>query len=337
MIQINGNYFVKGTSQKQQSSFFFYPSGDIFIDIDNAQRPIGSTIDNISPRVGSSARYIRFANGAKIESFDNDAIDQIASRFSSNPGHEILYLLESKMKLIIIMSILVIGIVVSGITHGIPFLANKAAVAIPKSINNSLGRGTLELLDKLYFETSNLKQEQRELLLNEFKNMSEELQVEQTLILHFRNGSSMGANAFSLPSGDIIVTDQLVELADNNQQIISVLAHEIGHVVERHSLRQVLQSMSIVVLVSIMSGDVGTASSLTASLPTLLIQANYSRSFETEADQFAIEYLRKKNIPEKAFSTMLLKLENSHSSDDTLSFLSSHPMTKQRIKNTESN
>ena len=55
-------------------------------------------------------------------------------------------------------------------------------------------------------------------------------------VLLFRDGGKFGANAFALPSGKIIVTDQLASLL-NDEQIVGVLAHELGHVVYRHGMR----------------------------------------------------------------------------------------------------
>ena len=48
--------------------------------------------------------------------------------------------------------------------------------------------------------------------------------------LEFRHGGYIDANAFALPSGIIVMTDELVELAKSDDELISVLAHEIGHV-----------------------------------------------------------------------------------------------------------
>jgi Zn-dependent protease with chaperone function len=57
--------------------------------------------------------------------------------------------------------------------------------------------------------------------------------------LLFRDGGSVGANAFALPGGTVIATDQFIQLSENDDEIIAVLAHEIGHVRHQHSLRQI--------------------------------------------------------------------------------------------------
>ena len=86
----------------------------------------------------------------------------------------------------------------------------------------------------------------------------------------------MGANAFALPNGTIVVTDDLVKLAEHDDELVAVLAHEIGHVVSRHALRRVLQDSGVMLLVAGITGDIVSISSLAAALPTLLIEAKYS-------------------------------------------------------------
>jgi Zn-dependent protease with chaperone function len=68
-----------------------------------------------------------------------------------------------------------------------------------------------------------------------------------------------------------------------------VLAHEAGHVIGRHGLRQVLQNSMTTLFVLYATGD---ASSLGVALPVVLVQAGYSREFEAEADRFALDLLR---------------------------------------------
>ncbi len=61
--------------------------------------------------------------------------------------------------------------------------------------------------------------------------------------LNFREGGAIGPNAFALPSGTIILTDELVDIAgDDNDMVLAVLAHEIGHVDKKHSLRQIYRA-----------------------------------------------------------------------------------------------
>ena len=87
------------------------------------------------------------------------------------------------------------------------------------------------------------------------------------------------------------MTDELVELAEEENEIVAVLAHEVGHVRGRHSLRLLLQdSVAALLLVGIL-GDVSTASLIVASVPSVLVEAKHSREIEAEADDFADAWL----------------------------------------------
>src|SRR4029077_985450 len=93
--------------------------------------------------------------------------------------------------------------------------------------------------------------------------------------LEFRACKGMGPNAFALPGGAIVLTDDLVELAENDAQISAVLAHEIGHVRNRHGLRLALQATGLSALIAALAGDAVSITSLAATLPTALLQSGY--------------------------------------------------------------
>jgi Zn-dependent protease with chaperone function len=113
--------------------------------------------------------------------------------------------------------------------------------------------------------------------------------------------------------------------------VASVLAHELGHVVERHGIRTVLQHSIISMVAIVLTGDV---SSLTVGLPALLVKAKYSREFEKEADAYALNMLSNHKIPAKYFAAMLERLtqDSEDKGKDIMTYISSHPSTADRIK-----
>ena len=84
----------------------------------------------------------------------------------------------------------------------------------------------------------------------------------------------MGANAVALPAGIIIMTDALVELSENDEELAAVLAHEIGHVRNRHALRALLQNSVVAGSIILVTGDASSAGSIAAGIPTLLARAD---------------------------------------------------------------
>ncbi len=94
----------------------------------------------------------------------------------------------------------------------------------------------------------------------------------------------------ALPNGAIVLTDGLVTLlADRPDAVIGVLAHELGHLQLRHSMRLLLEVSALTGLSAIVLGD---ASGIIAQAPLLLGVLSYSREHETEADDQAITMMR---------------------------------------------
>ena len=165
-------------------------------------------------------------------------------------------------------------------------------MALPHKVDRHLGRQALEVLDHLVFEPSQLAAATRERLTRRFDELATATQSKGAMRLVFRASPTIGANAFALPSGTVVMTDELVQLAAHEDEAVAVLAHELGHVQARHTLRSVLQSSATVVLFAVMTGDLASLSSLSATLPTFLLQMKYSRAFELELTTMRLQCCR---------------------------------------------
>ena len=125
----------------------------------------------------------------------------------------------------------------------------------------------------------------------------------------------MGANALALPGGIIILTDELFKLAENDEQVLAILAHEIGHIEYQHGLRSLFQDSLTALFLAGLLGDMSSVTSVSATLPTILVESRYSREFEQEADQYAVHYLNAQNIEIEQFIRILTLLEQPQTSD----------------------
>jgi Zn-dependent protease with chaperone function len=173
-------------------------------------------------------------------------------------------------------------------------------------------------MDRLFFSPSELNEpRQRELhaIFSDihaiFSDIAEASTDDHEFKLIFRKSPRIGANAFALPSGIVVVTDELVTLARNDNEIIAVLAHEIGHVVHRHALRRLLQDSTVVLVIAAVTGDIASITSLAATIPVVLVEAKYSRDFEREADDYSLQYLRTNDISPRHFADILQRMEQS--------------------------
>ena len=163
------------------------------------------------------------------------------------------------------------------------------------------------------------------------------------LAYHFYIINSAAVNAFALPGGHIYVTRGLIQRTETGGELAGVLAHEIGHVVERHGVARLerhLRTGSLVnVLYSIiLGGEPELLRQNALQLAGFLWSARHSREDEQEADRLAVRYLRESGIdPEEMVSLLesLLEEEQADSSSLASEWFSTHPLTQSRIDQTE--
>ena len=257
-------------------------------------------------------------------------MDAIVARHGA-PRAGWLHRLESRWTLAIGAAVLVLGAAALFGVKGIPAIAREAAYATPPETSEMLARGTMEILDQS-FEPSELPAARADELRAIFERVTRDEPDDFAFELVFRGGGLVGANAFALPSGTIVLTDELVALAEHDEEIEAVLAHEVGHVVHRHGLRQAIQNSMLAVGIVLLVGDLSAASGLVAALPTALAEASFSREFELEADEHARAYLELHGIDPARLAHLLVRMEESYGEGIEIPFLSTHPATEDRIR-----
>jgi len=298
------------------------------------ERPLAEV--EISDRIGDVPRRLTLSGIGVFETTDNDGIDRALAAI----GRPIsaVHWLEQRWP-IAFASLVAIGIgSLLFVRYGLPAAAELAARHLPTRIDRILGRQTLSALDELFFEPSTLSEERQQSLAARFDSMTRDLddgadEGHDYRLLH-RAAPMLGPNALALPSGIIVMTDELVELAHDDEELVAVLAHELGHVRGRHALRQMLQSAGISALAFVLLGDVTTASSLLSAAP-ILIEAKHSRDFEREADSFAKAWLALHGIDPIRYDDILCAMQADAGGSDAgglARYFSTHPPTDERVR-----
>lgn len=136
---------------------------------------------------------------------------------------------------------------------------------------------------------------------------------------------SDAVNAFATPGGFIYVTTGLLQEADNKAQLASVIAHEIAHINEKHSVRALKRA-------AIAQGIAETAGVSTNTLAQigyqLAVDLPQSREYEYEADRVGLEILQQGGYPPMAFVNFLKQLQGGNQPE----FLRTHPTSTNRIE-----
>lgn len=307
---IKGSYSDGKTSKALDVFLYTTDSGRIGIK-DSHKETITFHAVKVSPRIGNTTRYIEFPDGAVFETEDNDAIDTIIKRFSSSHYPNIVHRLESSKQLVVITLLTMILLGWGFIQFGIPHFSREVAMLLTDEQTKYLGVDLLKTMDKHMLEESELDPQRQRELQSVFQSLLETLHKDNIRLV-FRKSEHIGANAFALPDGTILFTDDMVALADENEEIISIMLHEIGHLQHRHSLRMAIQGFSLAIFITAITGDVSASSSIVTSLPAVLIESGYSREMETEADTYSLLYMLGHKINPIHFATIMRKLEASN-------------------------
>jgi Zn-dependent protease with chaperone function len=337
MITTQGFWYDGKTSERRDITIACNNGGTITISGTGVDTTAELSLLKIDPRLGAALRMIHLPDGSAAETADHDFLDELQRRQGKGGFFRAVHSWETSLfKAFCALALMLLTCFIF-IRYAVPFLATKAALALPIATEEFLGRETLQILDKIILKPTELSENRRKELTSLFAAMTTGQKEQRTWQLEFRSGEKIGANALALPSGIIIITDRLVELAKNDHQIAAVLAHEISHVKRRHAIRHLMQNSATALLVATVTGDITSFSSLSATLPTVLIDAKYSRNFEQEADDDAVAYLKEKNIPPQVYADILTMLGNDHKKDQKESsrfgnLFSDHPQIEDRVK-----
>lgn len=140
-------------------------------------------------------------------------------------------------------------------------------------------------------------------------------------------------NAFAVPGGHTYVNTGLIKAAESETELAAVMAHEINHVVARHSTRQMTQQYGYQMVVGLLLGSQGQLAQVAADLFGKAGSLYYSREMESEADSLGAETMYKAGYNPQGMVTFFRKLEAVGQRDPSkiAQFFSSHPQTSQRI------
>ena len=138
-------------------------------------------------------------------------------------------------------------------------------------------------------------------------------------------------NAFALPGGQIMITRGLLRFVESPDEVAGVLAHEMGHVIHRHTTAAMIEALSLGFLFGVMLGDLGTGAVGWAG--ETLIGLSFRREAEREADDSALELLERAGLSSRGLADFFERIEgNTGDMPAFLQPLSTHPSSKSRLE-----
>ncbi|MEW6671296.1 MAG: M48 family metallopeptidase [Thermodesulfobacteriota bacterium] len=343
MMTITGKWYDGRTSAQTPAACQIYDTGAVRVE----SLETGALLHSLSrlsikssARLADTPRYLYFPGGEKFETDDNESVDRLNEKFKRSSAFSLIFRIESRWRYVLIALLGMLLFLWGSIRYGVPIFAKIVAFRLPPAAFKLAGDQTLEFLDQSLLRPSQLEPAVQNRLLKHFgpavKNHPDE-----TLTILFRKGGKIGPNAFALPDGRILFTDEMVKLATGDDELLAVLVHEIGHVVQRHGMRTLIQDSLLGFVLLAITGDVSGSSELFLGLPVLLTQLAYSRGFESEADTYALNYLRANGIEPVHFARLMRRIDKQIAESPApldkkwMTYLSTHPLTENRLQRFE--
>jgi Zn-dependent protease with chaperone function len=296
--------------------------------------PLGEVV--LSPRLGNTPRILRREGHGQIECAD---APELAQWFPHPPSRieAVVDWLERRRLAIAFSAVAVVLLTLAFVRFGVPWIALRIAGHMPAAVERQLSDQVVAVLERTHLHASRLPRERQRRLQAEFAQLVRGEPRAGQMQLRLVDAPAIGANAFTLPDGRIYLTDQLVALATSDGEVMAVLAHEAGHHVGRHAIRQAIEGSSVFLAAGLMFGDV-SGSSLAVSVPAVLLGNGFSRGHELEADAYAFDLLRRRGDSPAAFARILRRLSAGRpeaSAAGIAAYLSTHPSSEARIEAAE--
>ncbi len=284
----------------------------------------------ITPRLADLPRKLMLPDGACFETLDNDGVDELIGIARHLVSGGWMDRLERSWRAIVVSIILASAAVGAFVVWGIPALAFQLAMKTPDWMAAAVSDQTMTVLDSHYIQATEISEADQAKAMRIFEQVAKTgACAPHVCRLLFR--SRLGANAFALPDGRIVMTDAMWQMA-KPEELAGVFAHEMAHVRLAHGLQRVYEASLVPALIVVVTGDISQIGQMAVILPGVLVQSAYSREFETEADRSALTTLRKLGINPAVMAGLLERMDRERCGDRPCggSWLGDHPDTAFR-------
>lgn len=141
-------------------------------------------------------------------------------------------------------------------------------------------------------------------------------------------------NAFALPGGPIYFYSGLLDLAESDDEVASVLGHEATHIVKRHSVKQMSDAQSKGLIAQILLGKSGDLARAATGILLQLDRLKFSRGDESQSDEIGFKYMTQAGYDPDAMASFFRKMGKKTGSGGP-EWLQSHPVSSTRVKAAE--
>jgi Zn-dependent protease with chaperone function len=283
-------------------------------------RRLPSSADVMRLRAASAAQL------AALEIRDPETRDEIERHCPMLEGDKTLHANASTLK-IVIWSLAATASIIGLIWFGVPFAADRLAPLVPLSWEKRLGEAAEGQVREIFEGKSCASEKGAAALAKLSKRLQDASHLRVPASIEALSSST--PNAFALPGGKVFILKGLLDKAESQDEVLGVLAHELGHLQNRDHLRRVIADGGVAYLFGLLFGDVAGGGAVVFVGKTLLNAAN-SREAEAQADAFAAQTVAALGRPAKPMGELLLRVTGKDK-DGFLTILHDHPLSEDRL------
>ncbi len=300
-----------------------------------AGAPLRWPLDQVQwpERTRHGQRLLHLVDGAQLQVADSAAFDRWRAQHGPREGWVVRAQQRWRSTLVALVLLMAVG--AAGYLWGVPWAARGVVALLPPAVDVTVGVQAFESVRAQWLRPTKLPAARQVELRKAFAAAVAQAWPAggpPAYTLHFFAASSdLGPNAFALPGGDIVVTDELVKLLQGHDDtLLGVMAHELGHVQHRHGMQALAQFALLNTATGVALGDF---SSMLAVLPAWMAQMGYSRNAERQADDVAARVLRASGRPPAAMALLFERLAQRPEARSGLPIaLASHPADAERMR-----
>ena len=332
---ITGDFFEKGSSRANRSKIIIEKKlVSVFLGSQCIYRQVA--IESLQ-----DGRNIFLQNGSLFVADDKLTTNHSKSLTSTTEGWLSAFD-QFGLKTLTILLVMVV-IFVLGYRYALITFSPTIVKLFPYEWEKQIGKATFDSLNRTLLDESELPTQRVNALKQKAKNILNQANLHSYPSIEFMKSDIIGANALALPGGPIIVTDDLVKLLKDDELVLGVIAHEIAHIQERHSLHQIVEIVGLSSLAWLIFGlDEGILEEV-ALVGINLWGLKKSRDFEKESDLLALEFLENAGLKKNSFILAIEELTEHSCSKSKLDqsecltgvrsgWLATHPTGAERLK-----
>jgi len=338
-MRLHGTLTRAGTTVQTRAALLVsepsQPAGTLYLAREDRGGVVEITIIEMLPMIGGGDTRLRLSTGDvfHLPSASDQTLLEPHYPRAGRLGTRLSRLERVRWRGVGVLIVL-FAVIAVGFRLAIAPVGDAMARIMPKDLVERASAMVLTQLDLTLMDDSSLSADDQQRLAAAFARLVALSPPEfADTRLHFRSSPTLGPNAFALPGNDVVLLDELVTYVDDEDVVLGVLAHELGHVTERHALRQIMRSAAVAIGISLLVGAEESLLEEMAGFGGALVLTQNSRAFELEADAASADMLRRIGRDPQALARFFLRLgEECGRMCDGGGLLASHPSLRERVE-----